>query len=125
MEEAKSSKIGARAHTGSKILGVIQILLLLCLSPESLADGLSVFMSRVGQNMFIVLAAIATFNLEYLIISMVHLITINFIGICALAQALIAFSHYKNKGAKSTVVSCIILIVVGFLLVLGSAVPFC
>ncbi len=124
MEEAKLLKRGARANAFSKVFIIVQILVLFSFSCEYLTDGLDMFLSRLGQNMLIMLAALAKFNLEYFTLSVIYLIGMNFISIGALVLALIALLRYKNQEAKSTVAFAIILITATSLLVLGSAVPF-
>ena len=100
MEEAKLLKRGARANTYSRVFIVVQ--LLACLSLIFLSEDKQSW-TRFSRNVLIVPAALASLNIETLMVITAGLIGSNFIAIGALILALLAWLHYKNEKARPTV----------------------
>jgi hypothetical protein len=123
MNESKSLKAGARANNCSQVFLVVQVFLLYSLSCEYLAEGLGVFLSRIEQNVLILLGGVATARLDYLVLCAVYLLSTNVMGVGALVLALISFAFYKRKQSKATVIWCIVVLLVSCILILGSEVP--
>lgn len=121
LEKTKRLAAGTRAIKGAHILMIVHGLVLFSLCCENMADGMGVFLSRLGQNMSMILTAFISLNFRYISLLVAYLMPLNSICIVALTIALIALLHYKNKQAKYTVVFGIVLVVVTSLVELGSA----
>ena len=118
MEEAKLLKRGARANTYSKVFIVVQFLgcfSLICSLSEDKQSW-----ARFSRNALIVPAALASFNIETLMVFTAGLIGFNFIAIGALILALLAWLRYKNEKARPTVALAVGVIIATSLLALAS-----
>ena len=118
MEEAKLLKRGARANTCSKVFIVVELLVCFSLICSLSEDKQS--WTRFSRNALIVPAALASFNIETLMVFTVGLIGFNFIAIGALILALLAWLRYKNEKARPTVALAVGVIIATSLLDLAS-----
>jgi len=118
MEETKLLKRGARANTYSKVFIVIQLLGCFCLICSLSEDKQS--WTRFSRNSLIFPAALASFNIEALMVFTAGLIGFNFIAIGALILALLAWLRYKNEKARPMVALAVGVIIATSLLALAS-----
>lgn len=118
MEEAKTLKRGVRANTCSKVFIVVQLLVCFSLICSLSEDKQS--WTRFSRNALIVPAALASFNIETLMVFTAGLIGFNFIAIGTLILALLAWLRYKNEKARPTVALAVGVIIATSLLALAS-----
>jgi hypothetical protein len=118
MGEVKLLKRGARANTYSKVFIVVQLLVCFSLICGLSEDKQS--WTRFSRNALIVPAALASFNIETLMVFIAGLIGFNFIVIGALILALLAWLRYKNEKARPTVALAVGVIIASSLLALAS-----
>lgn len=118
MEEAKLLKRGARANTYSKVFIVVELLVCFSLICSLSEDKQS--WTRFSRNALIVPAALASFNIETLMVFTAGLIGFNFIAIGALILALLAWLRYKNEKARPTAALAVGVIIATSLLALAS-----
>lgn len=118
MEEDKILKRGARAHTWSKVFIVIQILAVIGMT-FNLLEAKQPWL-RFSDNASMMLATLARFDIEPLLVFVAFLIGSNFVSIGALILALLAWLRYKNEDARPMVTVAVGVIVATSLIALGS-----